>query len=102
MDDHRSPALTDVSAAQVEAMELAVERLLSEARATACRVGLEETAALVVLEHTLAAAIADECGPRADAGILRKASRLAATDLSRLIPAYHRERTVRPRGRPHV
>lgn len=82
------------SAEQAEAMSLAAETLMANARAYCTRVGLTEADGIAVLMHAVGMAIADAAGPGADRLRLEEGAHMAGVHISRCITLYHRDRTI--------
>lgn len=87
--------------AQGEALDLAAERLVADARTVCTRVGADESDAITLLIHAASIAIADACGQNPPRDRIAKACDLAMDQIEEAVPAYVAER-AKMKGPPRV
>lgn len=85
--------------AQGEALDLAAERLVADARAVCGRIGADQSDAITLLIHAASMAIADACGVEPDGRRVRRAVDMASDQLADAVPAYVLNRTNPGGGR---
>lgn len=87
--------------AQGEALDLAAERLVADARAVCVRIGADESDAITLLIHAASIAIADACGENPPPHRVDKACDTAMDQIEEAVPAYVAQRAKMkgpPRG----